>query len=356
MSTQKILVTGASGFIGSHLVKRLLARGDEPVCLVRHTSNVSELNKQNCSIVSVELSENSADLQSALDGVDAVIHLAAATHAVRSRDMIKCNSSILENLLTAVASRSTPPNIVVVSSLAAVGPSTGSRPRQETDALKPVSNYGRSKAASELVAMKFSSSVPISIVRPPIVLGGGDRHGLNMFKPIDQFGWHLVPGFQDYNFSVIHVEDLVNALIEVAERGQRLTAESLSRGIYFCAADETVTYAGLGRLIGQAMGRERTRILRVALPCLWCLGAFNELFGRVSSRPQFLNLDKYREAKAGSWTCANQKIYHELGIQPAHSLLERLKQTVDGYRQRGWLSRQNITRPAETSQRVSGAR
>ena len=154
-----------------------------------------------------------------------MIHLAASTHAVNSSDMIEGNSRVLENVLLACAARSTPPKLVFVSSLAAVGPSTGSRPRQETDPRKPISNYGRSKAASELVAMKFASRVPISIVRPPIVLGGGDRHGLDLFRPIDMFGWHFVPGFREFNFSVVHVEDLATALIGVAERGQRLTPD-----------------------------------------------------------------------------------------------------------------------------------
>lgn len=353
---KKVLVTGATGFIGSHVVKRLVNRGVEVVCLARNTSNVSELEKQNCTIAYADLAADSVNLESALAGVGTVIHLAAALHSVNSHDMIERNSRALENVLLACAAQSTPPQLVFVSSLAAVGPSTGSRPRQETDPRQPVSNYGRSKEASELVAMKFASRVPISIVRPPIVLGGGDRHGLDLFRPIDMIGWHFVPGFREFSFSTIHVEDLATALIGVAERGKRLTADSASQGIYFCAADETVTYAGLGKMIGQATGRKRTRILRVPMTLLWCLGAFNELLGRLISRPQFLNLDKYREAKAGSWTCNNQKIFREVGFAPERPLAERLQQTVDWYRQHGWLSKKKIAPAANATRRVSDAR
>ena len=353
---KKILVTGATGFIGSHVVKRLIDRGDELVCLARRTSNVAELEKQNCTIVYADLAEDSIDLDSALEGVGTVIHLAAAMHSVNSRDMIERNSRALENVLVACAAQTAPPQMVFVSSLAAVGPSTGSRPRQETDPRQPVSDYGRSKQASELVAMKFASRMPISIVRPPIVLGGGDRHGLDLFRPIDMMGWHLVPGFKEFNFSVIHVEDLASALLGVAERGQRLTADSSSQGVYFCAADETVTYTGLGKMIGQALGRERTRVMRVPMMFLWCLGAFNEFLGRLVSRPQFLNLDKYREAKAGSWTCDNQKISREVGFSPKFSLADRLTQTVDWYRQHGWLSQKKVQDVAKARRHVSDAR
>ena len=111
MSTQKILVTGATGFIGSHVVQHLIARGDDPVCLARRTSNVAELEKQNCTIVYADLAADSVDMESALDGVTTVIHLAASTHAVNSRDMIEGNSRALENVLLACAELSTPSSV-----------------------------------------------------------------------------------------------------------------------------------------------------------------------------------------------------------------------------------------------------
>jgi nucleoside-diphosphate-sugar epimerase len=208
---------------------------------------------------------------------------------------------------------------------------------RESDPRNPVSFYGRSKADCELAAVEFSDRFPVSIVRPPIVLGGGDRHGLQMFDLIDRWGWHVVPGFADRLFSLIHVDDLANVLINVGDRGRRLSRESASQGIYFGSGDETLTYADLGRLIGKALGRTQTRIIRIARPLMWAFAAINEIKGRLISQAQFLNMDKYREAFAGSWACSNEKLKEEIGGAPFPPLLLRLRQTVDWYRQRGWL-------------------
>lgn len=164
-----------------------------------------------------------------------------------------------------------------------------------------------------------------------------------MFQLIDRWGWHIVPGFVHRLFSVIHVDDLATALMGVADRGERLVPDSASQGVYFASEDETFTYAGLGKLIGQALGRSRTRILRVGKPAMWFAAAANELVGRVSGSAQFVNLDKAKKAFAGSWTCSNKKIRDELGIIHTVTMQERMEQTVDWYQKKGWLKQQRVT-------------
>jgi nucleoside-diphosphate-sugar epimerase len=324
-------------------------------CLVRRTSNIDALKKSGCRIVYGDVLHDPEDVAVAVKGHDLVFHLAALTHAIRARDLVELNSNGFKTVVEACAACPAPPKLVYVSSLAAVGPNQRELPSRESSPGKPVSFYGQSKAACETIARQFSDQVPISIVRPPIVLGPGDRHGFEMFKIIDDIGWHFVPSFSTYNFSAIHVDDLATALIDVADRGQCLGPQSESQGVYFAAADEILTYSELGRLIGRALGRRRTRVLRVAMPIFWSIAGANELIGRVSSQARFLNLDKCREANAGSWSCSNSKIKEELGFAPAAPLLERLKQTGNWYRQNGWLKNKKFASNTASSQQVSGA-
>jgi len=344
MSGQKVLVTGATGFIGSRLVRRLISRGDDVTCLARKSSNLSELEKLNCSIVFADVVEEPSALPAAIANVDTVYHLAALTCAIRSRDLVRINTTGTRNVLKACANQNCPPTIVFVSSLAAVGTSSTSCPSVESDPRQPVSFYGRSKAACELIAMEYAGQLSISIVRPPIVLGDGDRTGFKLFQTIDKLGWHLTPGLADHVYSVIHVDDLVTDLIGVADRGKRLAQDSEAQGIYFASSDETFTFSALGTLIGQALGRKRTRILRCPLPLTWMFAAVSEVTSRLRSRPQFVSMDKLREARAGSWVCSNARLKAEVGVAPTPTMLQRMEQTAAWYRQQGWLKAERTDR------------
>ena len=132
------------------------------------------------------------------------------------------------------------------------------------------------KLAAETAAPQVRRNVvPVSVVRPPIVLGDGDKKGLAMFKCIAQTGLHFVPGRFPHRFSVIHSRDLVNALMLAAQCGARIgrhreqDKESEGQGFYFVADDEQPTFADLGRLIGEALGRKRVRVVRIPMPAMW---------------------------------------------------------------------------------------
>jgi nucleoside-diphosphate-sugar epimerase len=357
VATKKVLVTGATGFIGTRLVQQLVRRGDHVTCLVRRTSNASRLKKLHCQLVYGDTVESPESIVKAVANVETVYHLAASTHVVHSHDLVRINATGTRNVLSACESRTSPPEIVIVSSLAAVGPSFGSQLHSEVDERNPVSFYGRSKAACELDAIHRAERLPISIVRPPIVLGGGDRNGLQLFRVIDQWGWHVIPGFLDRLYSVIHVDDLGHALMAVADQGKRLSNRSLSdaQGIYFASHHETFTYAGLGKLVGKALGRNRTRILRIAKPCMWVFAAINEVRGRINGSPEYVNLDKFHEAYAGSWACSSKKLHHETSFELPTTMFIRLQETADWYRNQGWLrdDRHHAARPVRLPPRES---
>lgn len=330
------LVTGATGFIGYHLVKHLSDAGNEVSCLVRSTSDQSRLQPLGPRFVIGDVTDADG-LDDAFDAVDVVYHLAGLTKGLRASDLMKVNEQGTRNVAACCARRADPPVLVVASSLAAAGPAEGSRPRIETDPPAPVSHYGKSKLAGELAARQYASQVPTTIVRPPIVLGEGDRDGLALYQSIANFGLHLIPSLGDYSFSVIHAEDLAAALALAADRGQRCSIDDHARGVYFAAADETPTYADLGRWIGQVLGRPRALMIRTPGAMVWVIAGFNELASQVMRRPHILNLDKAREATAGSWACSADKLRRDTNFAPTQPLRDRIEQTARWYIAEGWL-------------------
>ncbi|MBI3840313.1 MAG: NAD-dependent epimerase/dehydratase family protein, partial [Planctomycetia bacterium] len=223
---------------------------------------------------------------------------------------------------------------------AAAGPSPADRPRTESDPAEPVSHYGRAKRAAELIAQEYAANVPITIVRPPMVFGEGDPHMRSLFRIIWRLGIHVALGVKQSRYSLIHVADLVDALILCAERGARLvpavngSQASPARGYYFAAGDERPTFAELGLLIGSSLGQTRVSVWGSSSGfLLWPAAAVSELVARLRGQPYIFNFDKAREAKAGSWICSSQTIRAELGFAPRASLAERLRQTADWYRQ-----------------------
>ncbi len=310
------LVTGASGFIGYHLVKYLTRRGHQVTCLVRPSSDRSRIEPFQPRFAIGDVSDRSA-LCAALDGIDVVYHLAGTTKCLRPSDFQRINGEGTRNIAASCAACDSPPTLVYVSSLAAAGPSTGQRRRIEADVASPVSNYGRSKLAGETIAREYAADVPISIVRPPIVLGEADRDGLEMFKGIAQWGVHLVPSLIDDRVSVIHAEDLAAALLMTANHGRRiLPMIDSNTGIYFAAGDEAPSYADLGRMIGKSLGRKRILVIRTLKTSVWCIAAINEIIAQIRKRPHILSLDKAREATAGSWTCSANALRADTGFAP----------------------------------------
>lgn len=334
----RVLITGASGFIGSRLIRLLKEQGQDVVCTVRRTSRTDHLESLGAQLVQADITQPES-LPAAVEGVDVVYHLAGLVKTFRRQAFFEVNEQGSANLAEVCARQPQPPVLVVVSTLAAGGPSRRDRLREETDPEQPVSNYGKSKLAGELAAARFAGQVPISIVRPPIVFGPGDAEMLEMIRPIKLSNVHLVPGFRANRFSIIHADDLSNLILLAAERGKRLGSvpDDQRRGIYFAGCGESPTYAELGHHLARAMGRKRAWILHVPKRLTWGVATYHEIVSRLLRKPSIMGFDKAREATAGSWSCSNQRAIDELGYQPASDLATRLAETMEWYRSEGWL-------------------
>ena len=329
----RVLVTGATGFVGGHLVDALLERGDDVVCLTRSTANLSWLNRQPVEQIQGDLRDARA-LNSAVKNVDIVYHVAGLIRALSEADFMAANAAGTQRLAAACAAQENPPVFVYVSSLSAAGPTTGSNPLKESDPCRAISQYGKSKRAGEVALARLANRLPASIVRPPIVFGGRDTSTKSLFNAIGRTGIHFALGYRHRRrYSLVHVIDLVQALLSVARSGERLDlcdAEEASfrQGCYFVAFDDQPTYAEFGQFIGEAYGRRFVAKIPVPDMLTSSVASISELFSQVRRKPSIFGKDKAREIKAGSWICSTEKIKADLGFLPANSLRDSLRETV----------------------------
>ncbi len=354
-----VLVTGGSGFVGSQLIRRLAAH-HRVKCLVRPATLAAMLHKHQdvpqVEWISGDLSDSSK-WAAELEQVDQVYHVAGLTKAMSPGQFMEVNEGGTRRLLQACANSRGAKRVLIVSSLAAAGPAADGHDKLESEPPAPVSLYGRSKLAGEQVAHDFADQLAITIVRPPIVFGPGDRDGFEMFRAIHQTGLHLVPGYRDYRVSLIHVFDLADALLQLMNRGETLPTQTatnqaqqvnqptdqlaavqlnLGQGIYYVATEQTPSYAELGRLVGTALGRHKTRVLRAPIAAVYGAAVISQWVAKVTQRPSILNVDKVREARAGHWVCLPDKWKQQFHATPM-ALPEILQQTADWYREQGWL-------------------
>lgn len=332
---ENVFVTGGTGFIGKHLIQRLVASGVFCHCLVRATSDLRSLPQSGVTLVngSIDRPETYAD---ALARCDTVIHLAGLTHAIKTDDLYRINADACGQLADACIDAAVS-RLVYVSSLAAAGPPPKPKlVREESDPDQPVSDYGRSKLAGELEFRKRAGKLATIVIRPGVVYGAGDPKIAQLISSVVRWHVHLVVGFRTPKLSLIHVDDLVQLIEAATRQGETMVAElkdpaSLSQGVYFaCDDSEYVTYGEFGRRIAKAA---KTRVL--VWP-IWAITGYTIAWGaeaihRARRKASFLNRDKIREATAWNWQCSSQKAREQLGFEPDGPLDSRLPAVVASY-------------------------
>ncbi len=333
---QSVLVTGASGFIGVHLVRLLVARGRSVSCLVRPTSHVKELLAAGARLVTGDINDR-VGVSRAITSSDArvVFHLAGLVRAMSRGEFVRVNAGGVEAVAAACTEQARRPVFLLVSSLAAAGPS-GEAPKMESDPPLPVSDYGRSKFAGEQEAARYAGAVPITIVRPCAVFGAGDRGMYQIFNGIARSGIHVVHGHGDRQISLISVADLVECIVLAAENGERLAPERPGRGIYFAGAED-LSHVEIGVAIAHALGKKLPRIIRVPEGLMRVAGYCGDILSRIRRQPGWVSSDKISELLAGSWTCSSAKARQQLGWSPAAPLADRLRDTAQWYLDARWL-------------------
>jgi dihydroflavonol-4-reductase len=316
-----ILVTGGTGFIGSHLVDAL-CRGAEPFrCLVRPKR---ARTVPPCDTVEGDLATG-AGLSEALRGVDTVIHLAGVTKALSADEYYKGNARATEILARAVQER--PIRVVHVSSLAAIGPSHGAAAVEEDDDPHPLTHYGSSKLEAERVVRALLPQAVI--VRPPVVYGPRDTDVFQLLKSISKGVVFEIAGGERW-FSAIYVEDLVRGLITAAH------AQNASGRTYFLTHPKAATWSELASTASAVM-RRRARTVRIPAGLAHGVGFCAELWSRVARAPGIISREKVREAQCAAWICDHRRAAEELGFQASTTLADGLAKTLAWYKEAGWL-------------------
>jgi len=321
----KAFVTGGTGFIGTHLVNALLARGDAVTCLARSPAKAAALEQRGVRIVRGDL-DDAAALRQGCAGADVLVHLAGRIAARDQGEFMRANRDGTANVLDAAVEQP-PRRFVYVSSIAAAGPTVAGHPIDETRPPAPVTPYGRSKLAGEVLVR--AAALPWTIVRPPIVYGEGDRATFGIFR-LANLG--VVPLFGDgtQQLSLIHVADLVAALLAVVA-----TERTVGR-VYFAAHPEITTARQLAMGAGRALGKT-PRVVPVAPPVaravLWTAGVLARLAGRTA----LLSGERAPEFLAPAWTCRPDALRRDGGWEARIDLAAGLPRTAAWYRTEGWL-------------------
>ncbi|HEX7878867.1 MAG TPA: NAD(P)-dependent oxidoreductase [Candidatus Eisenbacteria bacterium] len=325
----KALVTGATGFIGGHLVEALLDRGHEVVALVRDPARLGPLRDHPRVTSTIGDITKPETINAASFDVDVVYHLAAALRARNDADYAAINTRGTEAIARAVAAAPSRPRLVYVSSLAAGGPSPGDSVLVGTETPHPVSSYGRTKLAGEAVIRKvLGKEHPWLMFRPPPVYGPRDKDVFLLFKTVNG-GVLPIPGDGGQVLPMLHVADLAEALVLAG------TSESAGHTWY-------ITDGGLYpfRDVLSALARALNRKpLRLNVP-MWILrigGSIGQWLYDTTGRPMALNNDKVIEIEAPAWRCDPTPAFRALNFTPRWSLDEGLAQTARWYRENGWL-------------------
>ncbi|MBU0473789.1 MAG: NAD-dependent epimerase/dehydratase family protein [Bacteroidetes bacterium] len=330
MITKNIsVVTGASGFVGSHLVDYLLEKGDEVHCIVRRSSSLRWLEGKNVVIHDSGLFDFNS-LKIILKDIDFLYHVAGVVKAKTEEGYFKGNVETTRNLLDAVLEVA--PNIkrvLIVSSLTASGPSKLDFPVDEESIPNPITTYGRSKVAQEELAKKYMDKLPITIVRPPAIYGDRDTEIYLVFKTYKQ-GLMTLVGFNRKELSIIYVKDLVQGIYLAA------TSEIAKGETYFISSKEFYNWPQIGKVIKNAMGKGAIN-LRLPHFLVYIVAAFAQFFSMFSSKPATFNLEKARDFVQEAWTCDTTKAQKDLGFVEKYSLDEGMKATIDWYKKEKWL-------------------
>jgi len=322
----RALVTGSNGFIGSHLAAELVKRWHAVSCLVRRTSRTAGLDGLAVDRVIGDVRDR-ASLDVAVKGQDVVFHLAGTISAPKREAYIEVNTEGTRNLVEAcLGAAPGPRKFVFVSSISAAGPSPCGTALNEDDAPHPVSDYGRSKIAAEEIVLAARDRLSVTIIRPPNVLGPGQKEIMDAIRLI---GRRIKPllGTKETRTSIISVADLVRALILAAE-------DPRSGGrTYYVTDGRDYTWREIADAVAEALGVRRF-YLPVPYAAQYALAAAAEAAARLHRTKPLLTREHTAAARRWCWVFDGSRIRRELGFAPEMDMRAAVGAAVAWYRER----------------------
>jgi len=326
---ERVLITGASGFVGYHLIEAALAKDLEVHAAVRASSRVDHLRHLPVQFVTTDFSDSRA-VRAELEAkqYQYVIHAAGATKALNEASYNEVNAVYTRNLAQAVAAADVPlKKFVFLSSLAAMGPATNGHPILEQDAPRPLTYYGKSKLLAETYLATLQG-LPAIVLRPTAVYGPRDRDIFIILKTIAQ-GVEPYIGRKPQQLSFIYVKDL--AAVSV---GALLS--SVVKGSYNVSDGECYDRYALANITKEILHK---KTLKVHIPTgvVKAMAFFQETMGRIQGTMPALNQNKLAELTAANWSCSIDSIRKDLAFVPRYNLAQGLEETLQWYKDNAWL-------------------
>ena len=338
----RILITGASGFIGSFIVEEALNRGFETWAAVRKSSSKAFLQDERIHFIELNLSSE-AELKQQLKDIqfDYVVHAAGVTKCLHKEDFFRINTEGTKNLVRALLDLQMPlKRFVYISSLSIMGAIREEQPYKEIreqDKAMPNTAYGKSKLEAEqwLVSLnkelekKNEKLLPYVILRPTGVYGPRERDYFMMAKSI-QSHTDFAVGFKQQDITFVYVTDVVQAVFLAMEKGQ-------TGRCYFLSDGEVYQSSTFSDLIRKELGNPWW--IRITAP-LWLLRIITfcgEYIGHMTGKVTALNNDKYNIMKQRNWRCDINPARQELGYEPQVKLEEGVRRSIAWYKKNKWL-------------------
>lgn len=330
----KILITGATGFIGSFIVEEALRQGFETWAAVRKTSSRKYLCDERIRFIELDLS-NSNRLAEQLHGMqfDYVVHAAGVTKCVDHDDFFRVNTQGTKNLVNAILALQMPVRkFVYLSSLSVCGAIRELQPHQDilaTDLPQPNTDYGRSKLQAERYLETVADRLDYVILRPTGVYGPRETDYLMMAKSVKRHIDFAVGGeAQDITF--VYVSDVVQAVFLSLTKGRH-------GAIYLLSDGEVYHSEAFSNLIRKELGNPWWIRITSPLWLLRCITSVGECFGRITGKVSALNKDKYFILKQRNWRCDITPARVDLGYTPGVKLQEGVCRSIRWYKENKWL-------------------
>jgi len=329
INKQIAVVTGANGFVGSHLVDYLLLKNFEVRCIVRKSSNLQWLKGKDVKIYDCGLFDKNG-LRAAFKDVNYIFHVAGVVKAKDEAGYFRGNVEATKVLLEVASEiKDQVKKFLIVSSQTVSGPASKGVPVTEDMEPNPLTTYARSKLKQEKLVLSFKDIFPVTICRAPAIYGERDTEIFIYFQVFNR-GLTTMIGFDKKELSLLHVADLAEGLYLAA------ISEKSNGQLYFISSEKYYNWNEVGKITSKVLGKKALRI-RIPHIIVFTIAAFAQFFAMFSSKPATLNIEKAKDLVQQYWICDTSKAIKELGYKQKVSIEEGINRTCEWYKEMKWI-------------------